>query len=98
MATPATPEDIVVTHNESENRFESLVGGELAVCEYQLEGDRMIFTHTFVPLQLRGKGVAQKLVEVALKHAMENKRRVVPACSYVEVFIARRPEFQVLVG
>lgn len=98
MATPAAPDDIAVTHNESENRFETLVDGQLAICEYRLEGDRMIFTHTFVPSQLRGRGVAQKLVEVALKHAMENKRRVVPACSYVEAFIARRPEFQVLVG
>lgn len=98
MATPAEPDDICVTHNESENRFETLVNGHLAICEYQLEGDRMVFTHTFVPSQLRGRGIAQKLVEVALRNAMAEKRRVVPACSYVEAFIARRPEFQVLVG
>jgi predicted GNAT family acetyltransferase len=98
MASPAAPDDIAVSHNEPEQRFETLVDGQLAVCEYQLEGDRMVFTHTFVPSQLRGRGVAQKLVEVALKNAMTEKRRVVPACSYVAAFIARRPEFQVLVN
>ncbi|HTO02862.1 MAG TPA: GNAT family N-acetyltransferase [Opitutus sp.] len=87
-----------MTHNEPESRFETLVDGQLAICEYRLEDDRMVFTHTYVPSQLRGRSIAQKLVEVALKHAMETKRRVVPACSYVEAFIARRPEFQVLVG
>jgi predicted GNAT family acetyltransferase len=57
----------------------------------------MIFTHTFVPSRLRGKGVAQKLVEVALKHAMAEKLRVDPACSYVAAFIERRPEYKVMV-
>ena len=98
MATPAAPDDIAVSHNESEQRFEAMVDGQLAVCEYQLEGDQMVFTHTFVPSQLRGRGIAQKLVDVALKHAMAEKRRVVPACSYVAVFIARRPEYRGLVS
>lgn len=98
MASPAAPDDIAVSHNEAEQRFETLVDGQLAVCEYQLEGERMLFTHTFVPSQLRGRGVAQKLVEVALKYAMTEKHRVVPACSYVAAFISRRPEYQVLVS
>jgi hypothetical protein len=49
MATPAAPDDIAVSHNQSAQRFETLVDGQLAVCEYQIEGDRMIFTHTLVP-------------------------------------------------
>ena len=96
-ASPSTPDDIVVSHNEPEQRFETRVEGELAVCEYQLQGDRMEFHHTFVPPKLRGRGVAQKLVEVALRTALADGRRVVPTCSYVAAFIARRPEYQVLV-
>jgi predicted GNAT family acetyltransferase len=98
MASPSAPDDIAVSHNEAHQRFETLVDGQLAVCDYQLHGDQMIFTHTFVPSQLRGKGIAQKLVEVALQHAQTTKRRVVPQCSYVEAFISRRPEFKVLVN
>lgn len=97
MATPAAPDDIAVTHNEAEMRFESLVLGELAVCEYQREGERMIFTHTYVPTELRGRGIAQKLVRVALEYARQHGYRIVPACSYVDVFVKRTPEFGSLV-
>jgi predicted GNAT family acetyltransferase len=98
MATPAAPDEIAVFHNVPEQRFETMVNGQLSVCEYQLEGDRMIITHTFVPPQLRGRGIAQKLVEAALKNAMTEKRRVMPACSYVSAFIARHREYQGLVN
>jgi predicted GNAT family acetyltransferase len=97
MATPAAPDDIAVTHNEAAMRFEALVLGELAVCEYQREGNRMIFTHTYVPTELRGRGVAQKLVRVALEYAQQHGHRIVPACSYVDVFVKRSPEFRALV-
>lgn len=98
MATPAAPDDIPVTHNEAEQRFETQVYGELAVCEYQLEGDRMVFTHTYVPPELRGRGVAQKLVRVALDHARAQRRRIVPACSYVAAYVQRHAEYQPLVA
>ena len=44
MATPPAPNDIVVKHNESEHRFEATVAGQLSVCEYELDGNRMVFT------------------------------------------------------
>lgn len=98
MAMPAAPDDIPVTHNEAEQRFEAQVYGQLAVCDYQRQGDRMIFTHTYVPTELRGRGIAQKLVQVALGYARENKLLVVPACSYVDVFIQRHREYQPLLA
>ena len=97
MATPASPDDIPVTHNEAEQRFETQVYGQLAVCDYQLQGHQMVFTHTYVPTELRGRGIAQKLVQVALEYARAQNFRVVPACSYVGAFIARHREFQPLV-
>jgi predicted GNAT family acetyltransferase len=98
MATPAAPDDIAVTHNEAESRFETFVQGELSVCDYQLQGSRMIFTHTYVPTTLRGRGIAQKLVTTALEHAKENNLKVVPACSYVDVFIQRHRDYQPLLA
>ncbi len=97
MATPASPDDIPVTHNQAEQRFETQVYGQLAVCDYQMEGRQMVFTHTYVPTELRGRGIAQKLVRAALDYAREENYRVVPACSYVDAFIARHGEFQPLV-
>lgn len=90
--TPSS--SIVVRHNRTASCFETEVDGHRAVAEYRLEGERMIFTHTFVPPELRGRGLAEKLVRPALAWAREERRRVVPACSYVAVFIERNPEFQ----
>ena len=81
-------------HNVPESRFEALVDGHLSVCDYVVEGQRMVFTHTLVPPELRGRGIAEKLVRAALAEARAQGRRVVPACSYVAKFIERHAEYQ----
>jgi predicted GNAT family acetyltransferase len=88
--------DVVVHHNAAENRFEADVEGQLSVADYQLRGTEMIMTHTFVPPHLRGRGIAEKLVRVALEHARSERLKVVPACSYVDAFIRRHPEYHPL--
>jgi predicted GNAT family acetyltransferase len=90
--------DIVVRHNTAENRFEAEVEGTLSVADYQLRDGEMVMTHTYVPPAMRGRGIAEKLVRAALEHARDEKLRVVPACSYVDVFIQRHAEFQPLVA
>lgn len=88
--------EIVIRHNAALSRFEADVDGRLSVADYQLRGADMIMTHTFVPPELRGQGIAEKLVRVALEYARTERLRVVPACSYVDVFIKRHPEFHPL--
>ena len=95
---PSEAKPIVVRHNADEQCFEAEVDGKLAVADYHVEGERMIFTHTFVPPELRGRGIAEKLVRVALEHARSERLRVVPACSYVETFIERHTEFKPLLA
>ena len=91
--------DFTVRRNPAASRYEAEIDGHLAVAEYLLEGDdRVVFTHTFVPPELRGRGVAKKLVRTALEEARQEGRRVVPQCSYVALFIRRNPEFQALVA
>jgi predicted GNAT family acetyltransferase len=92
----ATP--ILVRHNAAAHRFEAEVEGLLAVADYQIRGEEMIFTHTFVPPELRGRGLAEKLVRAALEHARLERLRVVPACSYVGVFIERHAEYKPLLA
>lgn len=81
--------DIAIVHNLAESRFEAVVDGHLAVCDYERDGGRMVFTHTFVPAELRGRGIAERLVQPALEFARAEGLRVVPACSYVAKFIER---------
>jgi predicted GNAT family acetyltransferase len=96
MAIPAASDDISVTHNRPEHRFETRVDGQLSVCEYRINGRQMEFTHTFVPSELRGRGIAEKLVRAALGTARDEGYAVVPSCSYVDAFIRRHVEYQPL--
>jgi uncharacterized protein len=90
-----TPE---VLHNAPQARYEVTVEGYLSVCDYELEGKRMTFTHTVVPPELRGRGIAEQLVRAALADARAAGKQVVPACSYVAKFIERNKEYQDLLA
>jgi uncharacterized protein len=85
-----------VVHNKSRSRFEMEVGGQLAVAEYRREGDRILFTHTQVPPQFRGHGLAEKIVLFGLEVARRENLRVVPLCSYVAKVLQRHPEYRSL--
>lgn len=87
---------ITVTHSAAEGRFEADVDGLQSAAEYELADGRIIFTHTYVPGALRGRGIAEKLVRAGLEYARAEKLKVVPACSYVAAFIARHAEYQPL--
>ena len=86
--------EINVVHNAAQGRFEATVDGLLSVADYELAEGLVGFTHTLVPPALRGRGIAEKLVRAGLEWARAEHRRVVPACSYVGVFIGRNAEFQ----
>lgn len=56
-------------------------------------GDVRIATHTLVPPQIGGRGVAARLVEAMIADARAEGFRIDPACSYVEVAFRRHPEW-----
>lgn len=85
--------DISVVENPTKSRFEAQLGDNLAVADYRIEGDRMIFTHTEVPPAFRGRGIAEKLVLAGFQAARARRLRIVPLCSYVAVMLERHPEF-----
>lgn len=88
---------VTVVHNPAASRYEATVDGHLAVAEYTLDGPRQTFTHTFVPGELRGRGIAELLVRAALEDARTAGRRIVPQCSYVARFVSRHAEYEALV-
>ena len=83
-----------IRHDKTNRCFSIGTGEHLAHLDYLIEGRRMVCTHTFVPPALRGQGLAEQLVRAALAEARSNGWRVVPACSYVAVFIERHPEYR----
>lgn len=95
----STPEPLIhVHHNSAEHRFEASVDGKLCVADYELRDGEIVFTHTYVPVDLRGRGIAEKLVRAALEFARDQQLRVLPACSYVALFIQRHREYAELVS
>lgn len=83
-----------IAHNQDACRFECSLDGELAVCEYRVDGEVWDFFHTHVPGSMRGKGVANMLVEAALKHVLSLNGKIRPTCSYVAAYIVRHPEYR----
>ncbi|HEY5792967.1 MAG TPA: GNAT family N-acetyltransferase [Chthoniobacterales bacterium] len=84
----------MIIRNETAGRFEARIGGQLAVAEYRIEDRRMIFTRTFVPPELRGRGIAEKLVRAGFAAARAEGLAIVPECGYVARLLERHPEFQ----
>ncbi|MEY3774528.1 MAG: hypothetical protein RLZZ129_1308 [Verrucomicrobiota bacterium] len=87
-----------VRHNAAVRRYEAGEGAHLAVLEYELAGDRVTYTHTFVPPELRGRGLAEALVRAALADARTAGLKVLPQCSYVAKFIERHAEYRPLLA
>lgn len=85
-----------VNHDKDNNRFVIYIDGAEAFVEYSLSGHVIELYHTYTPPQLRGRGLAEKVVRAALEYAKENKLKVIPSCSYVAVFLQRHPEYSEL--
>jgi len=82
-----------VRHNEAEHRFEIAIDGELAHADYEEREGTLVFTHTWVPPALRGRGLAGPMVRAGLEIARRRGSRVIPRCSYVARYIERHPEY-----
>lgn len=50
--------------------------------------------HTFVSEELRGGGVAGKLVEQVVTYAREEGKKINPVCDYAKKKIERTPAYQ----
>ena len=90
--------EAVVEHHPERNSFEIDLGKERAVLDYVRRGPSIVFTHTGVPPAFEGRGIGARLVQAGLDWARTQKTSVVPACSFVHVYIQRHPEYANLVS
>lgn len=92
---PITPQ---VRDVPERQRYEALVDGErVGVAVYRVEGDTVSFPHTQVDPEFEGRGIASALARVALDDARARGLRVIPACSFFRMYMARHPEYADLV-
>ena len=80
-----------IRHDPAGHQFEMTVDGHRAYLAYMDLGQQTWDIYrTFVPNELRGKGIAATLTEHALQYAESMGYSVIPSCSYVERYMARR--------
>jgi len=87
-----------ILHNTALPCFELNLEGHRCVLDYTLRGNVMTITHTGVPSELGGRGLAAELTKFALNHAQAQGWKVIPQCSYAEVYIKKHPEYAALLN
>ena len=86
-------EELEITNNETEKRFEVSINGLLSKLDYIQDEDTFVITHVGVHPELRGHGVAGKLTQASLEFAKAKSLRVIPMCSYAAGYIRRNPQY-----
>ncbi len=81
-----------VSHHPDQHRFSIEIEGHTGVIDYMDRGEVWALTHTYVPAELRGQGIAVKLVEAAFGAARKAGVKIDPQCSYVATYMQRDPE------
>ncbi|GLQ96258.1 GNAT family N-acetyltransferase [Dyella mobilis] len=85
-----------IQHLAKAHRFETVVDGVTCELDYSLHDGVMTITHTGVPAEVGGRGIAGELVRTAFETARKEGWKVVPACSYASTWIQRHPEYAAL--
>ncbi len=83
-------------NNTGESRFEVPLGGALAQIQYIEKEGSIIFTHTGVPPEFGGQGIAAMMAREALEYAKEKKLKVTSLCSFIDAYLNRHPEYKEL--
>lgn len=78
---------IDVVHVQQNRRFIVRKDGKDAMLAYELQGNKINFYSTFVPVEFRGQGIAEKLVRTGIAWAKEQGYELHASCWYVKKFL-----------
>ncbi|PLX21080.1 MAG: N-acetyltransferase [Salinivirgaceae bacterium] len=81
-------------HNVSKSRYEFYIEGFTPHLEYEIKENKIYLTHTRVSEELRGQGIAGKLVSAVLEELHNSEFKIIPVCDYVKAFIEKHPEWK----
>lgn len=89
---------LTVADNPDESSYDAYLDGRLVgVAAYQLEPDKITFTHTEVDEAYEGEGVGSALARFALDDARRRGLAVEPRCPFIASWIDRHPDYRDLV-
>ncbi len=89
--------NLEVINNIDEQRFEAALGENLGMIEYDRLPGVYVFTHTEVPPEYGGRGIADRMAYIALETAIAEEQKIVPECPFVKKYLQRHPEYAWLV-
>lgn len=91
-------ENVAVTRNDAEGRYEITVDGELAGFTLFIDRDaQRVFPHTELDEKFSGRGLSGILVHDALEDTRAAGKRVVPVCPLVKRYVTKHSEWQDIV-
>lgn len=83
-----------IVHEPDFNRYDIYVDGiRGGYVEYDVDADVITFTHTVTVPEMRGRGLAGRVVKRALDDARFAGSSVIPQCWYVAQYIDAHPEY-----
>jgi len=88
--------DYTLIHNEAERQYEYHIEGFLAQLIYEEKEGVLHLTHTLVPKELGGRGIAGALVKDVFEEIKKRGLKMRPACSYIVAYVEKRPEYKTL--
>ena len=86
--------DYTLIHNEKESQYEYHIEGQLAQFVYDNQNGVLYITHTLVPKELSGRGIAGALTKEALEDIEKRGLKIKPMCSYTVAYLEKHPEFK----
>ncbi len=89
----ADGDNLTIKNNEAAGQFEIRFGSEVALLAYERRGNAIVFTHTEVPLDLEGQGIASRLARAGLDYARTHQLTVIPLCPFVRNYIQQHPDY-----
>ena len=83
-----------IINDKQGSRFVLEVNGQEVYVLYAEDKETLDLYSTYTPPQLRGQGLAAKVVLAAFEYAKEHKLNVIPGCWYVRKFLEKHPEYE----
>ncbi len=80
--------------NKDLKRFEMHVDGHIAFLEYILKPDKIYLIHTEVPPEIGNRGIGLKLVKLVFDDVEKRGLKIVPVCSFIDIYLKRHPEWK----
>jgi predicted GNAT family acetyltransferase len=83
-----------ISHDQTAHQFTAEVDGHRAELDYTVADGVMTITHTRVPQDISGRGIAAELMREATKVAGERSWSINPACSYAAAYMRKHAQAQ----